>query len=336
MAGDGIGWAIVGCGRVADRRIAPAIRQADNAHLVAFCSRVLDRASAYMERHEADMAFDDLRELVGEPGIDAVYIATPNALHAEQVIACLEAGKHVLVDKPMATTTLDAQAMLDTAQRAGRTLSVMLQQRYHPANQRVMQWIQEGALGTLSLVRAQIGFWFPSADVWRQDVTLAGGGPGMDLAPHGVDLMRMIAGEVARVDATMANVQFRYPVEDLAVATLEFSDGPIGRLDVSYCTHEYGGRLEVYGSEASVVIEGSLQQIGRYRVWRRRGGSDQPATIEEGQFGDCYQAAIEEFGDAVLQRRQPAITAVDGLRTVEVIEAMYASANGGGVVELDA
>ena len=164
---------------------------------------------------------------------------------------------------------------------------------------------------------------------------MAGGGVAMDLGPHGVDLLRSLAGDVATVQATMANVRFRYEVEDLAMATLRFAAGPVGRLDVSYCTHEYGGRLEAMGSEATVVIEGSLQQLGPYRIWRRQGRSEQPVTIIEGQFNDGYTAAIEEFADAVLQDRQPLVTAADGLRCVEVIEAMYASAKDGQVIALE-
>jgi len=328
-------WAVLGCGRVADRRVAPAIGAADNAELVAFFSRSLDRASQYMERHQADLAFDDLDELLDEPEVEAVYVATPNALHAEQAVACLEAGKHVLVDKPMATTGRDARQMVDAAKRAKRTLSVMFQMRHHPANQQLKQLIEEGSLGSLSLMRAHVGFWFPPAEVWRHERELAGGGPVMDLAPHGVDLLRFLAGDIVEVAATTANVQFHYDVEDLGLATLKFAAGAVGRLDVSYCSHEYGGRLEVFGSEASVVIDGSLQQIGDYRLWYRRGRTDEPAQIVEGRFDGCYVAAIEEFCDAVLQKRQPAITAADGLATVEVVEAIYESAETNRPVSLE-
>jgi predicted dehydrogenase len=302
---------------------------------VAFFSRSLDRAGAYMERHQAELAFDDLDELLAEPEVEAVYVATPNALHAEQVVACLEAGKHVLVDKPMATTGRDARQMVEAAKRSKRTLSVMFQMRHHPANQQLKQLIEEGSLGSLSLMRAHMGFWFPPAEVWRHERELAGGGAVMDLAPHGVDLLRFLAGDIVEVTATTANVQFHYDVEDLGLATLRFAAGAVGRLDVSYCSHEYGGRLEVFGSEASVVIDGSLQQIGDYRLWYRRGKTDQPAQIVEGQFDGCYVSAIEEFCDAVLQERHPAITAADGLAAVEVVEAIYESAETNRPVSLE-
>jgi predicted dehydrogenase len=335
-AGGSVKWGVLGCGRVADRRIAPAISAADNAQLAAFCSRSLDRATEYMERHQAELAFDELGEMLDERQVDAVYVATPNAFHAEHVLACLEAGKHVLVDKPMATNSEDAGRMVDAAKRARRSLSVMFQMRHHPANQQLKEMIEEGSLGTLSLLRAHVGFWFPPAEGWRQDAELSGGGPVMDLAPHAIDLLRFLAGDVVEVQATTANVQFRYHVEDLGLATLRFASGPVGRLDVSYCSHDYGGRVEAFGSEATALVDGSLQQIGNYRVWYRRGKTDQAAQIVEGQFADCYVAAIEEFSDAVLQQRQPAITAADGLATVEVIEAIYESAESGRAVSLEA
>ena len=114
----------------------------------------------------------------------------------------------MLVDKPMATTGRDARQMVEAAKRAKRTLSVLFQMRHHPANQQLKQLIEEGSLGSLSLMRAHVGFWFPPAEVWRHERELAGGGPVMDLAPHGVDLLRFLAGDIVEVAATTANVQF--------------------------------------------------------------------------------------------------------------------------------
>jgi len=320
-----VGWAILGCGRVADNRIAPAIRRADNSHLVAFCSRSIERAEAYRDRHGAEVACDSIEDLFADD-IDAVYVATPNALHREHAIRCLEAGKHVLVDKPMALSADEARQMAAAAAEHQRVLSVMFQMRFHPANQHALRLIEEGRLGKLSLIRTHLGFLYPPADNWRQLGELSGGGVAIDLAPHALDLMRQLAGEIESVRALTANVQFHYNVEDSAAAILRFESGAIGLLDVGYSYHAYGGTLELLGSKASFVAHGTLQQIGTYRTWFRAGRTDNPVDIRHGQFDGCYVAAIEEFADAIEQRRQPAITAADGVRNVELLEAIYESA----------
>ncbi len=318
-------WAILGCGRVADNRIGPAINRADNSCLMAFCSRSIERAEEYRDRHDAELACDHIEDLFAED-IDAVYVATPNALHPEQVIHSLEGGKHVLVDKPMALSVEEAQQMAAAATKHQRLLSVMFQMPFHPANQHALRLIEEGRLGKLTLIRAQMGFLYPPTDNWRQFGELSGGGVAIDLAPHALDLMRRLGGEIDSVRAVTANVQYHYNVEDLAAAILRFESGAIGLLDVGYSYHAYGGTLELLGSEATFITRGTLQQIGPYQTWFRVGRTDNPVDIRKGHFDRCYVAAIEEFADAIEQRRQPAITAADGVRNVELIEAIYESA----------
>lgn len=302
------------------------MHRADNARLVAFCSRTLQRAREYASRFDAQWAFESLETLARCDDVDAAYIATPNALHAEQTALLLEHGKHVLVEKPMATTAADAQRMLETAQRCRRQLSVMLPMRYHPANERALRAVEDGTLGKLLLVRAHIGIWHHERADWKHDPALAGGGAAIDLGPHALDLLQWFAGPVEEVRAVVQNVYALGPVEDWAAAILRFASGARGLADVGYCFHGYGGRIELHGSEATMILDGTLQQIGRYRMWQRRGNTANPVTIEEGVFDRCYVAAIEEFGDAVRQNRLPRVTPRDGVACQEVIDAIYRSA----------
>jgi len=329
-----VGIGIVGCGRVVERRIAPAVREADNAELVAFCSRNLDRACQFRDQHGADRAYDALVEMLDDPDVHAVYVGTPNSVHAVEVLDCLAGGKHVLVDKPMAPTAAQCREMIESANRRRLTLGVLHQQRFHPANQQLARWIEEGRLGKLTMVRIGMGVWYPPAETWRLEPRQSGGGVAMDLGPHAIDILRQLAGEVASVNAMTANVQFHYEVEDFCAARLAMDEGPVGLLDLSYCSHAYGGRVEVYGSEASAAADGSMQQIGDYRLWFRRGNTSNPVELVEDRFEGAYTAAIEEFADAIDQRRAPAVTAADGLATLEVIEAIYESARTGQTVSL--
>jgi predicted dehydrogenase len=334
MAGIGsVGWGVLGCGRVADRRFAPAFAKTSDAELVAFCSRDLSKARAYARRHHARRAYHSLEDLLADPEVHVVYLATPNALHAAQAVHCLRAGKHVLVDKPMATCPRDALQVVQAADETGRLAGVLQQQRFHPANMHLIRLRDEGTLGKLNLLRVQIGMWYSPNQSWRGTPALSGGGVVMDLGPHALDLMTEVGGAIARVDAQVRNLQFPGEVEDFACARLDLVNGAIGLIELSYCQHQYGGRVEAYGSQATFVVEGSMQSAGSYHTWFRRGQTPEPVQ-EHVSTTDCYRAAIEDFTDAIQHNGRPAIDMMDGLRVTRLIDAIYTSARSGQPVDM--
>ena len=198
-----IGWGIVGCGRVADRRVAPVFSKLDGARLEAVCSRDMAKARTFASRHGDPRAYGDLDSLLRDDRVQAVYVATPNAFHAEQAIRCLHAGRHVLVDKPMAINFDQANEMVEAARASDRLLAVLHQQRFHPAHQHLLKLVREGKLGKINIVRIQIGFWYPPNGNWRLDPALSGGGAAMDLAPHAFDLALCLAGPIDSIAARL-------------------------------------------------------------------------------------------------------------------------------------
>jgi 1,5-anhydro-D-fructose reductase (1,5-anhydro-D-mannitol-forming) len=320
-----VGWGVVGCGRVAERRFAPAFAACTDATLVAFCSRDLAKARIYARRHNALRAYGSLDDLLADAYVQVVYIATPNALHAPQAIRCLRAGKHVLVDKPMATSTREAQEMVAVARERDRTLGVLQQQRFHPGNMHLIRLRDDGQLGKLNVLRVQIAMWYPPKQSWRGQPALSGGGVLMDLAPHALDLILLVGGDITRVDCQTRTIQFPGEVEDFCSARLDLAEGAVGLLELSYCAHQYGGRVEAHGSQATLAVEGSMQSAGTYSTWFRRGQTAEPMQQTVSTV-DCFAAAIENFTDAVQQGGEPAISMYDGLRVARLIEAMYASA----------
>ncbi len=330
-----IGWAIVGCGRVADRRVAPVFADVEDVALVAFCSRDLSKADTYRKRHGAMRAYDSLDRLLGDDEIQAVYIATPNALHAEQAERCLAAGKHVLVDKPMAIDGAAAQTMVEAARRHGRLLSVLHQQRFHSANVHLIRLHDEGRLGKLNMLRVQVAMWLCPDDGWRGKPALSGGGVMIDVAPHALDLMLELCGDVVSVSADVRSLQFKGEVEDFGSARLNFASGAVGLMDVSYCARHYGGRIEAFGSEGTFEVDGSMQQADVHCTWFRRGQAPRLMCQDTAQI-NCFREAIEDFTDAVLHDGDSAITMTDGLRVMRVIDAIYASARSGRPVEVAA
>lgn len=321
-----VGWGILGCGRVAEQRVAPAIVRSPQSELIAFCSRTMDRAADFNRRLGGRAAYDKLNDFLADDRVEAIYVATPNSQHAEQTLACLAAGKHVLTDKPMALTVADARRMVEAAKRAGRTLGVLHQQRFHPAHAECFRLVRSGALGRLTMLRAEMGFVYAPADQWRQQLDVAGGGPGMDLAPHALDVFLHAAGPARAATGQIGNVRFEYPVEDFFHGHVEFECGAVGLLDMAYCAHVYGGRLEVRGDEGSFVAEGSLMAAPRYR-WQVDGGPKrQTVETREGEFGDCFRAAVEDFSAAIRENREPILSGQVGLDVMTVIETIYTAA----------
>lgn len=319
---------------MAAHRFAPAVRRCPDAELVAFCSRSIDRAREYAARFDAPAAYDDLAAFLRDERIRAVYIATPNALHAEHTQACLAAGQHVLCDKPLALSATQARAMLKIAQRIDRTLGVLHQQRFHPAHEALRERLAQQRLGRLSLIRAELGYLAAPDGKWRQQPALSGGGPGMDLSPHALDILLQTAGSVRAVTAMTANVLQPFEVEDYFHAVLEHADGVVSHVEAAFCAHSYGGRLEVRGDAGSFIAEGSLMASDTFR-WQLHAGTDKaPIESGQGEFRECFDRAIADFGRAVESRQPPTVTADDGIAVMAVLDAAYESARTGRTIAL--
>lgn len=324
-----IGWAILGCGGVADKRIAPAIADSDTGRLIAFCSRSMDRAAEFAARHGADRAYDDLGDLLDDPQVDAVYIASPNGLHAEQAGTLLAGGKHVLCAAPLATDSEQIEALMQAARSAGVLLGAAAPARYLPGVALIRDLIEGGDLGKLLLLRAGFGYVFPPRDAWRQDRDLAGGGPLMDLAPHVVDTLRWLAGEIDTVQGQLANALFTYDVEDTAAAVLGFAGGAAGLIDVGYTYSD--ATLTVIGSEGSARLEPAFTPVGDWELTVTIG----PETTQQSGGGErAFADAIDDFARAASARRPAPADGLAALRTIEVIEAIIESAQSGERVEL--
>lgn len=332
-ATDRIGWGVLGCGRMAERRIGPAFADSGHSTLIAFCSRDLARATEFQHRFGAKSAYDNIYSLCMDDRIQAIYIGTPNALHAEQAGRILAAGKHVLVDKPMALTTADAFQMREASRQASRTLGVLHQQRFHPANQALIKLVRAGVPGRLLNTRMQIAMWYPTTGVWRGDKATSGGGAAMDLGPHALDLLLQLAGMPSRVDARLHQLASTSGVEDHCVAHFEYENEMIAQIELSYAARYYGGRIEVYGDQGTVIIDGSLQQAAEYTTLIRRGDQPDPIATTKATH-NCYRAAIDDFSLAILTQRPPAVTAEDGLATVRLLESIYESGERQRPVEL--
>jgi 1,5-anhydro-D-fructose reductase (1,5-anhydro-D-mannitol-forming) len=330
------GWGIVSTGRHPDVKIAPAMAAAGGGALVAVYSRDQARADAFAQRHGARAAYSRLGDLLGDSRVDGVFVCSPNALHAEHVVQAAAAGKHVLCEKPMATTLADAVRMVHACRRAGVTLGVAFNLRQHPGHVRARELVAAGTLGRVVLAQAQWAFGVrgrdgapprtPLTQWWDTPELIGGASTMMGTGVHSVDLLRFVLGaEVDEVAAVTDGQTVARPLEQLACLTLRFDSGALGQVVASRLLPDSRNDLRVYGIRGLVA--------GHQCLWEARTGRFEVAsdTVNEtAEYPEAllpnYVAEIEDFQRAVSTGGQPAATGVDGLRVVEVTLAMIESA----------
>lgn len=227
-------WGFIGCGIVTEKKSGPAFNKVDGSKVVAVMRRDADKAKDYAQRHNIGKWYSDANELINDPNVNAVYVATPPASHAEYAIAAMRTGKPVYVEKPMATTYKECQQMIEVSKETGVPCYVAYYRRTLPYFKRVKQLIDDGLLGNLSTV--QIRFAIPPYDTdfrhdtlpWRVKKEIAGAGYFFDLASHQLDLLDFLLGPITDAMGHTANVAGLYNVEDTVSATFKFNSGVIG------------------------------------------------------------------------------------------------------------
>lgn len=334
-----IRWGVVGSGGIARRRTIPeGIVPAANALLVGVYD-VNPKANAEVAQAFGVKAFQSLEELLAAE-IDAVYIATPVFAHHEHVIRCLQAGKHVLCEKPLAMTVQEGQEVAALAQACKVQLGVALMMRFQSQHQAALKVIQAGKLGRAVYGRAQLSCWYPPMEgAWRQNPSQGGGGSLVDMGGHCIDLLEMFFGPVASVCCRVGSLVHNYASEDSAIAMLVFESGALGTVDTFFCIPDESSQnvLELYGSEGSILAKGTIGQgsQGEMVFYPRpqtegynaqqtrdtaRGMELNPPPV------NTYQAEIEEFSQALLDGRESSLGASRGLRSQRILEACYESA----------
>lgn len=264
--GNPVGWGVAGCGWVARDYAIPALTTAPGVRVVALHDR--DAAALARLKHPATR-HTELGAFLATPGLDAVYVAVPNAAHHEVVKAVTSAGKAVLCEKPLAADVDDASAMVAAAHEAGVLLGTAYDQRWHPAHVRLRELVPE--LGTVTALRIVYCCWLPADwtpdgqphDNWRVDRARAGGGAAIDLAPHGLDLAGVLLGEdVVELRALLQNRVQDYPVDDGALLSGRTAGGVLVDLHVAYNTPDAfpRRRLEVVGTRGMAVAIDTMGQ----------------------------------------------------------------------------
>lgn len=287
-----LNWLVIGIGDITRKRVLPAILAEPRSRLYALLTRDPRKAESYA----GALAFTDLADALRDPTINAVYVASPVALHAEQTIAGLRAGKHVLCEKPTALNFAQAEAMAAAARDSDRLLGVAYFRRLFPKLVRAKQLIAEGAIGRPVLVEANYHGWLESPERgWLKDPALAGGGPLYDVGSHRIDACNFLFGKPARTTGLLSNALHELAVEDSATTLIEYAGGIHAVVDVRWNSRIQRDQFRVIGVEGEL----SLDQLNGPAL-RLLDGEGHLREEQLPAHANVHYPAIENFVSAVL------------------------------------
>ncbi len=320
----GIGWGLLGCGDIAAKRVAGALRDAPGSALIAVARARAERAAEFARQHGARRWYADGSDLLRDPEIDAVYVATPVRLHVEHTVAAAEAGKHVLCEKPMALDVAGCERMIAAARAHGVRLGVAYYRHHYPIIARLRALLASGEIGTPVLASVQAFEAFdPGPDhprAWLLRRSESGGGPMMDFGCHRIEVLLDLFGPVAEVSGFPVNVRLKSrEVEDTCIARLHFASGAEAVLAVSHAARESRDSVEIFGSAGSAHV--ALLNQGRLRVVTASGTREE----EHPAPGNLHQPLVDDFVQSVRERRDPTVTGEIGAEVSRVLAAIYGS-----------
>ena len=288
-----LNWLVIGIGDVTRKRVLPAILAEPRSNLYAVLTRDPRKAEAYA----GAVTYTDIGEALRDSAIDAVYVASPVALHAEHTIASLRAGTHVLCEKPVALDFVQAESMAAVARESGRLLGIAYFRRLFPKLIRARQLIAEGAIGQPVLVEANYHGWLENPERgWLKDPALAGGGPLYDVGSHRIDACNFFFGKPLRATGLLSNSLHELAVEDSATTLIEYAGGIHAVVDVRWNSRIQRDQFHIVGVEGEI----SLDPLNGPTL--RLLGSDGRLTEEQlPAHANVHYPAVENFVSAVLE-----------------------------------
>jgi 1,5-anhydro-D-fructose reductase (1,5-anhydro-D-mannitol-forming) len=340
-----VGWGIISTGSHVDRKIVPAMKLAGSTHIVAVYSRSRERARRFAEKHGIPEAYDTIDGLLQDPQVQAVFIASPNFLHAQHTLAAARAGKHVLVEKPMAVSVEEAVAMLRSAGDHGVQLGVGFHLRHHPGHRRASGLIRQGVLGTISMIQGQWCFGqrkvvYPpprsGPSAWWNDPAMMGmASTLMGTGVHVIDLIYFLTGQpIVEVAAITDGQTATRPLEHAAAVAVRLKDGIIGTICAGRRMPDSENDVMIYGSDGRVALRDTL--------WESFGGrleiSSESVTLDESYERDflaLYCSEIEAFNRTIEMNEPFQASGEDGLHSVRVLCAIVESAQTGRSVRIE-
>jgi predicted dehydrogenase len=318
---------------------AQAAQGCAELEIASFCGADSARAAALAEEY-GGRAFGRLEDMLAQVPLDLVVIGSPSGLHVEQGLAAVARGLHVLVEKPIDVSTTRADALIEAAEKAGVRLGVLFQDRLEPSLAHLKAALDDGALGRPLLASARVKWHRPaeyySGSRWRGTLALDGGAALINQGIHTVDLLVWLLGEVKGVQALKRTAVHAIEGEDVALALLEFESGAVATLEATTCAWPgYPRRVEITGSEGTVIVEGSAVVAADLRTPRpdlvdAPDGPTSGASSPKLATATPHRRILEDFARAVRDRRAPVCDGREGRRSLALVRAIYEAAREAG------
>jgi D-xylose 1-dehydrogenase (NADP+, D-xylono-1,5-lactone-forming) len=319
-------WGIMSTAHI-NRLFLAGARDAEGVELLAVASRDRDRAEAYAREQGIERAYGSYEALLADPDVEAVYIPLPNALHVEWSVRALQAGKHVLCEKPLSRRPGEVERAFDVAERQGRLLMEAFMYRHHPQTHRLTELLADGAVGRMRMIRAAFGFVARGEANVRLSAALDGGAL-MDVGCYCVSAARLIGGEPQRVSAEQA--LGGDGVDVAFAATMRHTNDVIAHFDAGLAL-DSRDLLEVVGDSGSILLEDPWHCREPVIELRRDGGTERI----EVERANSYRLEAENLSAAIRGETAPLLGRADALGQARAIEALYRAADTVSTVPLD-
>ena len=322
-----LNWGLLSTARI-NRELIPPLQVSKRNHLLAVGSRTQESADAYAEEKKIERAYGSYEALLADPDIHVIYNSLPNHLHAEWTIKAVEAGKHVLCEKPIALSVDEVDAIKSAAHKHGRVVAEAFMYRHHPQTLKVQEIVNSGSLGTLKLIRGSFSFVLTQ----EGDVRLNpewGGGSIWDVGCYPISYARTVVGE-SPLEVFGWQVTGRTGIDDTFVGQMRFKSDVHAQFDSSFVIpfHSY---MEIVGSEATLSIPKPFKPYVNEQIFITRDDETEAIKIK-GQ--ELYLGEVEDMADAILDGKDSLVSLDDSRENVEVISAFLESARIGKPVSL--
>lgn len=336
-------WGVIGAGGIADRRTMPGMMLAENASLTALMTPRQEKAQELGKKYGVSRIYISEEELLRDPEVEAVYIASPVEAHKRQAMMAADYGKHVLLEKPLAMNVAEARELIRHCHDKNVQIGAGFMMRFGACAQKMRRELLNGTIGTPVSAYTQFTCWYPdTCGNWRLTKEKSGGGTLMDLGVHCLDLLQFVTGsKVVKVTALSETLTFSYEVEDSSSALLKLDNGMQAVLQANFnVPNEAAGcRLELFGTGGRILGEdiigqedaGTVEIIGAGSV---SGPVKQLYTAAELKSGNLYTKEIESFSDSILNNKPLEVPAEDALYVQKIVEAAYLTAKTGKTMEL--
>ena len=333
-------WGVIGAGGIADRRTIPGMMLCDNAELVAVMEINQELAEKCRAKWGCKKAYDSEAALLADPEIDAVYIASPVFLHAKQAIAAADAGKHILIEKPLAMTSEEGQKVIAYCKEKGVLIAAGLMMRFGAYVRAMKKAVAEGKIGRPVSAYAQFTCWYPDMPgAWRQKKANGAGGAMMDMGVHCIDLLQYILGsKVKDVAAFHDTLSFQYEVEDSSTVLLRMENGTQCVVQSNFNIPDDAAkwRIELFGDQGRLIGDTVIGQVDGGTLdamfLGEQGGYDAQQDKKDGareqikvEFGNMYAREVASFSNSILTGAPVEVPAEEAVQVQRVMEAAYRS-----------